>query len=83
MQAQSAHFWPEIAGEFVVLIDLCSTRRNFSLREIKDRFADRIGGFAKVEIERTHGIGDHDGHSPEFTMFGLILNRKSRLGHAS
>ena len=63
VQAERAHLGPEVAWKEVVAVDRRGARRDFSLGEFSRRFADHVGAFAEVEIERTGGVGDHSGGS--------------------
>src|SRR4051812_33674172 len=51
MQTERADLRPEIARKLVALVDLGGARRNFARRKILHGFADRVRGFAEIEIE--------------------------------
>ncbi len=59
VQAERAHFGPEVARETVVQIDLCGDRRNAFVGKSRDGFAQHqcLVRQAKVEFGRcAHGI---------------------------
>ncbi len=51
VQPELAHLRPQIAREFVLLVDLGGDRRDLLAREPLGGFADRVGHFAEFEIE--------------------------------
>src|SRR6185437_5414784 len=59
VQAERAHFRPEVAWKDVVAIDLVGARRNTVLRKSRDRPAQHIDIGPETEIEPRPDIGDH------------------------
>ena len=59
VQAERAHFRPEMARKPVFAVDLFGQRRDLVLRKPRNGLADRIRRFAKIKIERFCSIGDH------------------------
>src|SRR6185437_2664565 len=59
MQAQLAHLGPQLAGEFVGLVDLRGDRRDLVGGEAGGGFADRIGRLAEAEFQGRAVVGDH------------------------
>ena len=51
VQPELAHLRPQLAREFVRLVDLGGDRRDLVGGEALGRLADRVGHFAEVEIE--------------------------------
>ena len=56
VQAKRAHLGPKLAREFVLGVDLGGHRRDAFGRVTAGGVADRVGGFAELEIELV-GIG--------------------------
>ncbi len=56
VQAERSDFGPEVARELVAAVDLGGARRDLVLRERMHRLADRIRGFAEVEVEKQRPV---------------------------
>ena len=54
-QAERAHFRPEIAREFVLVVDLGGARRDLALGEAAHRVAQHVDLVAEIEIETGNG----------------------------
>src|SRR6185437_6906903 len=59
VQAKRADFRPEVAGELIAPVDFVGARRDLVAREIMHGFADRVRGFAEIEVEHPMRIGNH------------------------
>jgi hypothetical protein len=59
VQADSAHFRPEVARKLVCAVDLGGAWRDLVLRKITRGRADHLGGFAQIEVEGRGYVGDH------------------------
>ena len=63
VQAERAHFRPQVAREGVVAVDGRGARRDAVLREIVHRLAQHVDVGSEAEIEARPGIGDHEAAS--------------------
>ena len=59
VQAERADLRPEIARKLVAAVDFGGARRDLVGREILHGLADRVRGFAEVEIEHLVRVGNH------------------------
>src|SRR6202790_5042180 len=59
VQAERADFRPEVAGELIALVDFGGARRDLVAGEIMHGLADRVRGFAEIEIEHPMRVGNH------------------------
>src|ERR1700735_3527811 len=59
VQAQRADFRPQIARKLVALVDLGGARRDLVTGEIMHGLANRVRGFAEIEIEHPMRVGNH------------------------
>ena len=59
VQAERADLGPEVARELIAAVDFGGARRDLVLRKRMHRLADRIRGFAEIEVEHPMGVGDH------------------------
>ena len=59
VQAERAHFRPQVAREHVIAVDLLGARRDAVLREAADGLAQHFDVGPEAEIEARPGIGDH------------------------
>ena len=59
VQAERADFRPEVARELIALVDLGGPRRDLVAGEILHGLADRVRGFAEIEVEHPMRVGDH------------------------
>ncbi len=71
VQAERADLGPEVARKLVALVDLGGARRDLVRRELLHRFADRVRGFAEIEIEHPLRVGNH-GPAASRQMYGLL-----------
>ena len=55
VEPELAHLRPQVAREFVLLVDLGGDRRDLVAREPLGRVADRVGHFAEVEFKSLFG----------------------------
>src|SRR3984893_2786075 len=60
VQAERADFRPQVARKLVALVDVGGARRDLVARESLHGFANRVGGFAEVEIEHPLRVRNHD-----------------------
>src|ERR1700710_838041 len=61
VQAERAHLRPEVARKLVAPVDFGGARRDLVAREGIDGLANRIRGFAEIEIEHPVRVGNHGG----------------------
>ena len=59
VQAERAHFRPEVERKEVLAVDRRGARRDLLLGESAGAVSDHRGALAEVEIERTGRVGDH------------------------
>jgi len=59
VQAERADFWPQVTRKLVALVDLGSSRRDLLAGERLNGFANRIRGFAEIEVEHPLRVGNH------------------------
>jgi hypothetical protein len=81
VQAEFAHLRPEIARKLVRTVDLLGARGDLLLGEVAHSLADRIGGFAEVEIEGFRGVRQHSWllHRPLASGAPWIACRSARI----
>src|SRR5947209_842908 len=60
MQAERTDPGPEVAREQVAPVDLGGPRRDLVCGEITHGVADRVRGFAEIEVEHAMRVGVHD-----------------------
>src|ERR1700737_1751032 len=56
VQAERADLGPEVARKLVAAVDLGRARRYFVARESMDGLANRVRGFAQIEIEKQRPV---------------------------
>src|ERR1700682_1580980 len=61
VQAERADLGPEVPRELIASVDFGGTRRDLVRREGMDGLANRVRGFAEIEIEYPIRVGDHGG----------------------
>ncbi len=59
VQAEGADLGPEVARKLVAPVDLGGARRDLVLREGVHRLANRVRGFAQIEIEKQRPVRGH------------------------
>src|ERR1700676_2259176 len=59
VQAERTDFRPEVPRELIALVDRISPRRDLIAGEILHGLADRVRGFAEIEVEHPLRVGNH------------------------
>ena len=59
VQAERADLRPEVARELIALVDFGGARRDLIAGKIVHGFANRVRGFAEIEIEHPMRVGNH------------------------
>jgi hypothetical protein len=59
MQAERTDPGPEVARKLVAPVDLGGARRDLVCGEVAHGIADRVRGFAEIEVEHAMQVGNH------------------------